>query len=240
MTNRSYAEQVLTRVGESFRQRRDPDRAAAMSRYMRGRFSFFGISVPAQRRIAREAIADLEPPGERDLLDLALRCWTPEEREWQQLGCWYLARYVSAFSAGALPVVERLITTKSWWDTVDDLASHTVGPLVAAQPRLAGEMDRWAGQADIWLARAAILHQLRFKERTDAARLFRHCELRAADPEFFVRKAIGWALREYSKTDPAAVRGFVAGHRDELSALSAREATRLLVREQPHGRVRGR
>jgi len=91
-------------------------------------------------------------------------------------------------------------------------------------------MDEWIGDDDIWLARTAILHQNRFKGGTDADRLFRYCEVRAADTEFFLRKAIGWALREYSKTDAVAVRAFVAAHDRELSGLSKREALKWLDR----------
>ena len=102
--------------------------------------------------------------------------------------------------------MEELITTKSWWDTVDALASRTVGALVLADPALRKTMDRWIRSDDIWIARTAILHQLFYKEATDTSRLFDYCLLRAGDNEFFIRKAIGWALREYSKTDEVAVR----------------------------------
>jgi 3-methyladenine DNA glycosylase AlkD len=123
-----------------------------------------------------------------------------------------------------IAVVERLVTTKSWWDTVDSLAKGGAGALVLRHPDLAATMDRWIDDGNIWLRRTAILHQLGFKERTDAARLFRYCALRAGEQEFFIRKALGWALREYSKVDAEAVRAFVSEHERELSGLSKREA----------------
>lgn len=116
------------------------------------------------------------------------------------------------------------MTTTSWWDTVDLLAAHVVGTLVAADPRLGADMDVWIADEDLWVARTALLHQLRYKERTDTDRLFAHCLRRSAHPDFFIRKAIGWALREYAKTDPAAVRAFVTRERDRLAPLTVREA----------------
>jgi len=124
-----------------------------------------------------------------------------------------------------------LLTTKSWWDTVDALAANVVGPLVRANPPLVAVMDEWIVDGDHWLVRTAILHQLHARGRTDTDRLFGYCTRRAGDREFFVRKAIGWALREYSKTDAAAVRQFVTTH-PELSPLSAREALRWLQRKE--------
>lgn len=118
------------------------------------------------------------------------------------------------------------MTAKSWWDTVDELATHVAGPLVAAHPELRSVMDRWVTSESIWLARVAILHQERWKERTDADLLFTYCLRRAGEREFFIRKAIGWALRSYARTAPEAVAGFLAAHGDELSGLSPREAER--------------
>jgi 3-methyladenine DNA glycosylase AlkD len=115
------------------------------------------------------------------------------------------------------------VTHKSWWDTVDALA-HSVGALVLRHPELQDEMDVWIADDDLWVARVAIIHQLGAKQATDTDRLFGYCTTRASHPDFFIRKAIGWALREYSKTDPDAVRQYVAGMGGKLSSLSRREA----------------
>ncbi len=111
---------------------------------------------------------------------------------------------------------------------MDALAAHLVGPLVARHPELVSTMDAWIEDEDMWLVRTAILHQLGYKEATDAARLFRYCTAQAEHRDFFIRKAIGWALREYGKTDPAGVRGYVRAHESQLSALSIREALKNL------------
>lgn len=121
------------------------------------------------------------------------------------------------------------MTAKSWWDTVDSLA-HAVGALVLAHPELAAEMDRWIADEDLWLRRVALLHQLDFGAQTDARRLFDYCARSAGETDFFARKAIGWALRQYSKTDPDAVCRFVAEHDAVLSPLSKREALRAIER----------
>jgi 3-methyladenine DNA glycosylase AlkD len=113
---------------------------------------------------------------------------------------------------------------------VDTLAAHTVGPLVAAHPSLLDTMDDWIDDENLWLIRTAILHQLTYKQHTDAGRLFRYCAAQATHRDFFIRKAIGWALRQYDRTDPTAVRSFVDEHRTELSPLSVREAVRHLSR----------
>lgn len=123
-----------------------------------------------------------------------------------------------------LLTAEHLITTKSWWDTVDSVATKTVGALVRAHPELARAMDQWIDADDRWLARTAVIHQLGSKAATDCDRLFAYCERRASDTDFFIRKAIGWALREYAKTDGPAVQRFVADHAGALSNLSKREA----------------
>jgi 3-methyladenine DNA glycosylase AlkD len=139
-----------------------------------------------------------------------------------------LDRHARRLTAGALPALRRLITTKPWWDTVDSIRKP-LGMLVLGTPLLKDELRAWNAGDDRWLVRSSIIVQLGFKQRTDQAFLFEMCANRASDREFFVRKGIGWALREYSKVDGTAVRQFVAAH-PELSPLSQREALKWLER----------
>ena len=220
----SLARTVLDRLTAAFEPRRDPGRAAQMTAYLRGQFPFLGIMKPERVALSREAIAGLDRPTERDLADVAAACWKRAEREYQYAGIWYVRRHGSALGAGFIGKAERLVVTKSWWDTVDDLAANVVGELVKRHPELHREMDRWIESENIWLARAAILHQLRYRSDTDAARLFAYCLRRATDREFFIRKAIGWALREYTKTDHRAVLAFLRENDASLATLSKREA----------------
>ncbi len=223
-------DEVLRRLVAAFGPAADPERAAPMAAYMKDRFPFLGITSVPRRALAREVLAALPAPDEADVAAVVSGCWALDAREYQYAGVDYAVRWVRCCSADFLPVAERLITTKPWWDTVDLLAAHVVGGLVAATPALRDEMDRWLASGDLWLARSAILHQLKWKDRTDADWLFAACLARAADTDFFARKAIGWALREYSKTDESAVRAFVVAHDGELSDLSKREALKWLDR----------
>lgn len=215
----------------AFEAARDPSAAVPMARYMRDQFPFLGIASPARRTLQRKALAGV-PPLERDaLLACADALWRYPEREYQYAACDLLSMFAERLTADDLARVELLITTKSWWDTVDALATNVVGPVVLADRATCDPtVDKWIGSDNLWLARTAILHQNRWKDRTDEVRLFAFCEQRAPDTDFFMRKAIGWALREYSKTAPDAVRAFVAKHDRELSELSKREALKRLDR----------
>jgi 3-methyladenine DNA glycosylase AlkD len=222
------AEEIMDRLSRAYERARDPDRAAPMAAYMRDQFPFLGIPSPAQKALTREVLAGLARPAEPDLAAVALACWARPEREYQYFACGWLRRHARLCTAEFMDTARHLIVTKSWWDTVDALAAHLVGPLVAQHPQLVTTTDAWLTDRDRWLVRTAILHQLRFKETTDASRLFRYCTVQASNPDFFVRKAIGWALREYARTDPAAVRTFVTTHHSRLAALSVREALKNL------------
>lgn len=226
----ALGDEIVARLVAAFEPAADPGRAAPMTAYMKGHFPFLGIASGPRRVLAKAALARMPAPDEADVAAVTAGCWALEPREYQYAGADYAVRWVRRCSPDLLPVAERLITGKAWWDTVDLLAARVVGPLVAATPALRAEVDRWLVSEDRWLARSAILHQLFWKERTDTDWLFAACLARAADTDFFLRKAVGWALREYSKTDEAAVRAFVADHDKELSGLSKREALKWLDR----------
>jgi 3-methyladenine DNA glycosylase AlkD len=220
----SAAGVAVRRIEAALRARADAVAAVAMRRYMRDQFPFLGIPTPGRRRAQREALAGVRLADEAALLGAATALWTLPEREFQYAAVDLLASGVRRLSPGALPAIERLITTKSWWDTVDGLAGSVAGRIVLAHPGAETVMDHWIDDEDMWLRRSALLHQLKWKERTDEQRLFRYCLARAAEKEFFIRKAIGWALRQYSWTNGEAVRQFVQEHEAELSGLSRREA----------------
>ncbi|OKK17656.1 DNA alkylation repair protein [Streptomyces sp. CB00455] len=227
----ALADTLLERLTQTYAAAGDPARARAMAAYMKDVAPFLGIPTPLRRALSKTVTKDMPLPSEADCAALALRCWRLPEREYHYFAVDYLRRHVFRCSPALLPVVRHLITTVPWWDTADLLAARTVGPLVAAHPALAEAMDEWIGDEDLWLARAALLHQLGYKSATDTDRLFGYCRRRAAHPDFFLRKAIGWCLREYAKTDPAAVRAFVEAERASLSPLSVREALRNLGKD---------
>lgn len=200
-----------------------------MAAYMKDRFEFLGVAAPNRKFAEREFVAAGEDASAAELLDAADACWAQPEREFQHVGTDLLVRWVHSISSADLPRVEALIRSRSWWDTIDPLAANVVGALVASDVSLAGTMDRWIDDDNLWIARTALLHQLTFRELTDTDRLFRYVDRRRADTEIFLRKASGWALREYAKTDPDAVRAFVVERGDRLSGLTRREALKHLV-----------
>jgi len=121
-----------------------------------------------------------------------------------------------------------MIRTNSWWDTVDTIAPNLVGHLVKTHHELTKLMDQWIEDPYLWIRRAALLHQLRWKEMTDEETLFRYCQKTMHEKDFFIRKAIGWVLREYSKTNPRSVKKFIAKYQSNLSPLSIREGSKYL------------
>ncbi len=226
---RQLADEVLERLVRLYGAARDPERAVQTEAYMRDQFPFLGIPAPAQRALGRSVLAGLPRPTEEDLRTVALACWSLGEREYQYFARDWLRAHVAVPGPGFLATVATLITTHSWWDTVDPLATRVVGGLVRRHPRLGAEMDAWSAGPDLWLIRTAILHQLHYGTQTDTDRLFGYCTRQASHRDFFVRKAIGWSLRQYARTDPEAVSRYVRDNRDRLSPLSIREATKRLV-----------
>jgi 3-methyladenine DNA glycosylase AlkD len=219
----SLAETIVGRLVPVYAGAADPAKAAKMAGYLRDQFPFLGIQMAPRRVLSKQILVGLPRPAETDLRDVALACWRLPEREYQYFAVDWLTRHARVATPNSLPMLRELITTKSWWDTVDALAAHVVGGIVTGYPDTAAVMDDWARADNLWLARTAILHQLRRKDTTDADRLFGYCQALAGHQDFFIRKAIGWALRQYARTDPDAVGGFVAAH-PELSPLSVREA----------------
>ncbi|MFI9757496.1 DNA alkylation repair protein [Streptomyces sp. NPDC051963] len=218
------ADTVMARLTATYAAAANPERAAAMRAYMKDVAPFLGLTTPARRTLTRTVLEGVPRPAETDCTAIVLRCWELPEREYHYFAVDYLRRHAGRCSSGFLPVARHLVSTVPWWDTVDALAAHVVGGLVEADPKLKTEMDAWIVDDDLWIARTALLHQLRYKERTDSRRLFAYCLQQSGHPDFFIRKAIGWCLREYAKTDPEAVRAFVARERGRFAPLSVREA----------------
>ena len=225
---RPPSDELLDRLVRIFSAAREPDRAVKAAAYMRDQFAFLGFSMPTQRALARTVAAGLPTPTEDELRATALACWALEEREYQYFACDFLRTHHTVPGPEFLETARTLITTKSWWDTVDPLATRFVGSLVRRLPALRERMDEWSAEKNMWLIRTAILHQMHWGEATDTDRLFDYCTRQAGHRDFFVRKAIGWALRQYAWTDPDAVRKYVAKNRAVLSPLSVREASKHL------------
>ncbi len=206
----------------------DPANIEAMATYMKDQFAFLGLRSPELRLATKPFLAAAAQVDGDELIAVVHECWDQPEREFQYVGTMLTRKHVAKLDPSHLADVEHFVVTRPWWDTVDSLAAWTVGPMVTAHPDLLAVMDQWIEDENLWLNRTAILHQLGYKEATDGDRLFRYCRRRAGHTDFFVRKAIGWALRQYARVAPEEVRGFVADHETELSGLSKREALKHL------------
>lgn len=205
--------------------------ATAMRSYMKDVAPFLGVTTPERRRAERSAWSGLAPLDPAGVSDVALALWALPEREYHYAACDLIGRHARVLPGGFVAdPVQDLLTDKPWWDTVDSLGSTAVTPIVARHPHLVDLMWSWLDSGDRWLIRAAIQHQRGLKEQTDVARLIAMCDRFAADREFFIAKAIGWALRDVTRWDPAAARRFVDDHPD-LSPVARREAVRGLDRQ---------
>ncbi|MGY1855383.1 DNA alkylation repair protein [Modestobacter sp. SYSU DS0290] len=206
----------------------DPERGRSLQAYLKTSEPCLGVRLPEVRRIVRAA-AEAHPPGSAaDVGAAAELLWRGAANREERHAAIALTGVPPARAAlELLPRYEEMITTGAWWDLVDGVQPRVRDLLLAHPETLRPVLRGWARHPDRWLRRSAVIAQLGAKERTDTALLTEVIEANAADPEFFVRKAIGWALREHAKTDPAWVRRFLATH--ELSPLSRREAARHLA-----------
>ena len=206
----------------------DPARAPAMKAYMKQRYDFLGIPTPARRQALKPLLATLKTADADVLLVAAEQLWVMPEREFQYAAIDILAKFSRKLELDHVPAMLQLAQQKSWWDTVDGLAG-VIGDILYCE-RHSQEMEKLVEAAlihpNLWVRRIAMLHQLRWKSDTDATRLFRFATTLAPESDFFIRKAIGWALRDYSWHQPQAVKEFVDRMADKLSPLSRREALR--------------
>lgn len=206
----------------------DPQRAAAMAAYMKSAMPYRGVGAPTLKALMRTVLEEHPVRDRRTWHDTVLALWDEAGfREERYAAITVVTDRASAgfLDVAALDLVEHLIVTGAWWDYVDVLAIRTVGPLVRAHPaELVPVILSWAQDENMWRRRTAIIHQVGTKGSTDTALLTRCLEPSLASKEFFLRKAIGWALRDLAWYDPGWVQGYVHDHGDQLSGLSRREA----------------
>lgn len=200
----------------------DAHNAVGMSAYMRNQFPFLGISTPRRRSIISAHIQQHKRP--ENPVEVAVLLWEQREREFQYAACDILAKCTKQLGVNDVPNLEPLITSKSWWDTVDYLVPKILAAILRNNRAVLKETCyRWITNENIWLQRSAIIIQLGYKDETDEELLFNLIYTRASSKEFFVQKGSGWALRQYSYQHPTAVREFITKYDTELSALTKRE-----------------
>lgn len=230
----SATRMCVTYVQSSLAEKANPDKAKGMQAYMKTDMPFYGVQKPARTEILRHITKEFAPANREEYEELVTALWELPHREEMYLAQGVAAGFRKFVVPRSLPIYERFIDEGAWWDFVDETATHLIRELVLNHPNETWPIvDSWIYHDNMWRRRAAIICQVGAKDRTDVNRLFVFCEARAHETEFFIRKAIGWALREYAKTDPGGIAEFVNAHGEVLSALSHREATKH-VRETDH------
>ena len=209
-----------------FEENRNELLAESMSKYMQDKFRFLGVRGTTRTEIYKKYFPDARKTKIIDW-DFVESCWNKEEREFQYVVVYYLKAMQKFLKREDISRLKYLIVTKSWWDTVDLLAK-VIGSLVIRIEGYDQIMLEWSKDSNIWLKRVAILYQLSLKEKVDKQILERILVDNLGDSEFFINKAIGWALRNYSKYNPEWVREFIKKNKDNMASLSIREASKYI------------
>ena len=200
--------------------------AESMSKYMQDKFRFLGVRGATRTEIYKKYFPDARKTKTIDW-DFVENCWNKEEREFQYVVVYYLKAMQKFLKREDISRLKYLIVTKSWWDTIDLLAK-VVGSLIIRIEGYDQIMLEWSKDSNIWLKRVAILYQLSLKEKVDKQVLDKILVNNLGDSEFFINKAIGWALRDYSKFNPEWVREFLEKNKNDMVNLSLREASKYL------------
>ena len=219
---------LVRTVRRALEQAADPAKAPQMQAYMKSTMPYRGVSSPVLRQLCREAFTAHPLPTVGQWQRVVLELWRDAAFREERYVAVLLTEsrlYREFLTFDSVPMLEELIVTGAWWDFVDTIAGHSLGAILRAEPRrMKPLMRRWSKDTDMWKRRASILCQLGFKHDTDLKLLYDCIEPNLTHKDFFIRKAIGWSLRQYAWTDPKEVRRYVKANRDRLSGLSVREA----------------
>ena len=206
----------------------EPERAPAMVRYMKGIAPYLGVPTPARRAATRAWIRAFDPgPGAHDLLIAARDLVTEPEREFAYTAIGLVRSHERVLPESSLPTLRELALERPWWDTVDAW-STVIGRVGLRHRSWDAQVASWAIDPHLWARRIALVFQVGRRDAVNLDLLFAACEANLADRDFFMRKGIGWGLRDAARTHPEEVRAFVEAHRSEMSGLSIREATKHL------------
>lgn len=205
----------------------DPKIAAEQKAYMRNQFEYYGIKATGRREILKPFLAKAFLPKKNEAVQLVKLLWSKPQREYQYIAQELMLNYTKELTAEDIVVYEFMVATKSWWDTVDFVATKLIGAYFKQFPeKRKAFVAKWLNSNNIWLQRSALLFQLKYKEELDTQLLAFTIASLLGSKEFFVNKAIGWVLRDYSRINPQWVTDYV--YNTPLSNLSKREALRLL------------
>lgn len=212
-------------VFETFYKNRNKENAKPMAKYMRNSFPFLGLKKPERTALSKQFLKERKKDTKVDW-DFIFKCYDMPEREFQYLAIDYMEKVKDLFRPEDMENIEKLLTAKSWWDSVDAI-NKIVGHIVMKYPEIKEDIIlKWMKSDNIWLNRISIIFQLKYKEKTDTVFLSNAILYNCETTEFFINKAIGWALREYSKTDKEWVKEFIDNN--NLSKLSIREGSKYI------------
>ena len=222
-----YVEQVK----ECYYKNGSSLKAIPMKHYMRDQFEYVGIQTPLRRKISKPFLKKDKLPLISELESIIREFWMLEGREFQYFAQELAMKYIKVIPKDFISTYEFMIVTKSWWDTIDIIAKKLIGPYMIRFPEERELLlEKWLSSENIWLQRTCLLFQLGYKQNTDADRLFQIIERLKTIDEFFIQKAIGWALREYSKVNSAVVCDYI--NRTELSILAFTEGMKVIKRQK--------
>ena len=220
---------IKKEIKEYFEANRNVENARNMKAYMRDQFAYYGIKSPVRRVLSNQLWRDHKEEIKANWQALVKYLWDQDEREYQMLAMDLMVKLKRIMRREDLALIEQLIQTKSWWDTVDLVAAHHVGNLLKDDKEFQLEkVESYMSSDNMWLQRTALIFQLSYKEDTDAELLYSLIDRTLGSREFFINKASGWALRQYSKFNPGSVKNYIDSRRDKLSGLTIREGSKYL------------
>ena len=216
----------FNKLYEEMIQHKNEEQAQKMSKYMLNKFEYIGIKTPERRKIFKNFFSEYKNEEKIDW-EFVNKCWENKYREFQYVAADYLKNKKDKLTIDDIPNLKQLILKKSWWDTIDNL-DMTIGALALKDSNVNKILMEWSLDENIWLRRIVIDHQLLRKEKTDIELLEKILKNNLEQTEFFINKAIGWALRDYSKTNPEWVKTFIEKNRENMAKLSIKEASKYL------------
>ena len=216
----------FNKLYEEMIQHKNEEQAQKMSKYMLNKFEYIGIKTPERREIFKNFFKEYKNEEKIDW-EFVNKCWENKYREFQYIAADYLKNKKDKLTIDDIPKFKQLILKKSWWDTIDNL-DMTIGALALKDSNVNKILLEWSLDENIWLRRIAIDHQLLRKEKTNTELLEKILKNNLGQTEFFINKAIGWALRDYSKTNPKWVKNFIEKNKEKMAKLSIKEASKYL------------
>ena len=231
MVNDFSVKDYIKELEDIFKQHGDKEKAVQMEKYMRNKFDFYGLHANERRKLSRHLQKIDNRPPHSQLSQVIIKLWSKNKRELHYFAMELFERYKTDFRIGDIKLMVYMVENKSWWDTVDFISKKLVGQYFKTYPQFRDEFNsKWLKSNNIWLKRTALLFQLGYKDETDSELLFINIKKLKDIDEFFIQKAIGWSLREYSRTAPKKVENFIKNN--ELSSLSTREGLKVIKKNK--------